>query len=105
MHSLRQQQDEGPSSSLLQDSHSCSMKAQGAFVLKALAQNGVLGRRRQRDPNSAGRALRRPSGHQGWLQISHTNFMTLNQSLHPPISLNKQPLSFLSVLSVWITDV
>lgn len=34
-------------------------------MLEVLAQNGGLGRRRRRDPNSPGRALRRPSGHQG----------------------------------------
>jgi len=53
------------SHSLLQDSPSHSMKAKGAFVLKYLAQNRGLGRRRQCDPNSRGRALHRPSAHRG----------------------------------------
>lgn len=67
--------------SLLQGSHSCSTKAAGVFVLK-MAQNGVWGRRRWRDPTSMGRALGGEGG--AWLQLSPANFMTLSQPLYLP---------------------
>lgn len=93
-----------PSHSLPRGPHSGGMKGKSVFVLKALAQNGVLGRRRWRDPSSAGRALHQPSGRRGWLQLARTNFMTLSQSLHPPISLKSLVAAYSSALPVWITD-
>lgn len=93
------------SHSLLQDSHSCSTKAKKVLLCSRFWHK--MGVWAGGDGVTPIAQVGHCAGHRdirGWLQQSHTNFMTLSQSLQPPISLNKQPLSFLSVLPVWITD-